>query len=294
MKRPLSMTAYGRGEAEAESVRWAAEVRSVNHRYCDIRIKISRKYAALEERIKKLVMQHYSRGHIDVNIDPLGAGALSPALSPNLALASEYFRCLTEIQQHLGLATQPELRTIAEYRDVIVITEKEEDLEAIWVPIRDAVELALTNALQMRVREGASLKDDLAARLSSFTSAIRDIENAVPSIVAKREKSLQERLDNLLNGVDIDPIRLTQEIAIMADKSDVTEELVRLNSHIRQFSHYLTSDEPSGRKLDFLLQEFFREVNTLTTKIADDSIAHQAVELKSEIEKMREQIQNIE
>jgi uncharacterized protein (TIGR00255 family) len=146
----------------------------------------------------------------------------------------------------------------------------------------------------MRRQEGAALKDDLQHRLDSLEEIIGGVEEAGPALVRKKLVALQERLDNLLQGVDIDPARLAQEVAVMADRSDVTEELVRLRSHIRQFRHFLQLNEPVGRRLDFLLQEFLREINTLASKIGDAAVAHHTVELKNEIEKMREQVQNLE
>lgn len=294
MKYPLSMTAFGRGEATSGRRTWTAEVRSVNHRYCDIKVKIPHKYAGLEEKIKKEILSGYTRGHVDVFIGFTGDITETTKLQANLPLAREYLHCLKTLQKDLNLDQSPSLEMIKDYKDVITLLEQEEDLDEIWLPIREALAAALGNCRQMRQNEGESLKNDLLQRLQNFSTSVNKIETNIPELSRKKEGKLKERLDNLLNGVDIDPVRLAQEVAIMADKSDVTEELVRLQSHIKQFTDFLELAEPIGRRLDFLLQEFLREINTLASKIGDSSVAHQAVELKSEVEKLREQVQNLE
>ncbi len=294
MKRPLSMTAFGRGASTAGERTWIAEIRSVNHRYSDIKIKIPRKYLGLEDRIKRKVAGQYARGHVDVFLTMTGDITETMRLKANLTLAREYYQCLDAIKTELSLATTPTLELVASFKDVIAAEDLEEDLETVWQPIKKALDGALGDCLHMRQAEGQALKEDLSGRLEIFSKAVSKISESVPTLVMQRETALKERLDNLLKGVDIDPVRLAQEVAIMADKSDVTEELVRLQSHIQQFSHFLDLDEPVGRRLDFLLQEFLREINTLASKISNIDIAHTAVELKNEVEKMREQIQNIE
>jgi uncharacterized protein (TIGR00255 family) len=295
MKFPLSMTAFGRGEHVSRDIGWTVEIKSVNHRFCDIRIKMPRQYAALEERIKKEITPFYSRGHIEVLVTPAPNLAEGKNLGVNLALARQYRNCLMEIQTDLGLpASGTELALVANYPNVIYATDEAEDLEAIWDSLRQALLLALELTLDMREREGQSLKNDLLARLDFLSATKEQIKERIPELTGQRQTSLQERVAKLASDVEIDPTRLAQEIAIMADKADVTEELVRLSSHIDQFRHFLDQQEPVGRRLDFLLQEFLREINTMASKISDAGIAHQAVELKNELEKMREQVQNLE
>lgn len=293
MNRPLSMTSFGQGSANVGPATWSVEIRSVNHRYSDIRVKIPAKYAALEDKIKKEISRYFSRGHVDAVID-LAGDTSAMELAANLPLARSYHQCLQAICSDLKLDEKPGIGHLLTFRDIITTTEREDDLDALWPPLQEALNCALGNSLVMREAEGQALKDDLAARLDLFHQAILAIEQDIPDLQQKRIQALKERLDNLLSGVDIDPMRLAQEVAIMADKSDVTEEVVRLKSHIEQFSRYLDSQEPVGRRLDFLLQEFLREVNTLASKISDNATAHATVELKGEIEKLREQIQNIE
>ncbi len=294
MKRPLSMTSFGRGESVADGTVWTVEIRSVNHRYCDISFKLPRKYAVLEDRMKKEIISFCSRGHIDVGLSYVSSGVGSANLEVNMDLAREYQRSLQAISGELSLPAPNDLALVAGYRDVIVAREPEEDVEAIWPAIRFALIQALEGGLTMREQEGATLKEDLLARLHTLESTADEVEKLAPELVRKKEATLKERLDNLLKGVDIDPARLAQEVAVMADKADVTEELVRLRSHCQQFFHFLELDEPVGRRLDFLMQEFLREINTLASKINDAGVAHLAVELKNEVEKMREQVQNLE
>ena len=294
MNRPLSMTSFGRGEQTDGTTTWTVEIRSVNHRYLDISCKLPRKYAPLEDRIRKEVGAFYSRGHIDVFLSVASTGAESLNLSVNLELARQYHQSLRALSDALNLAPPTDLAMVAGFKDVVSVAEAEEDLDTVWPLIRAAVVEAVSNGLVMREREGATLKEDLLGRLATLATTADTVEAQAPELVSKKEKALKERLDNLLKGVDIDPARLAQEVAVMADKADVTEELVRLRSHCQQFSHFLDLDEPVGRRLDFLMQEFLREINTMASKINDAGVAHLAVELKNEVEKMREQVQNLE
>jgi len=293
MKRPLSMTGYGRGEVTGAKS-WTVEVRSVNHKFLDLSIKIPRKYLGLEDRIKKEIGSHYSRGHVDVYVNPGAEAGDNIRLAANLPLARNYYQCLEEIRQNLSLPDAPTLAMIQNYKEIIVAHEEEEDLEAVWPQVSEALNQAMVMAQSMRAQEGAALKAELDQRLQEFARTVETIAQDVPAIVQRRTEKLKERLAILLQGVDLDPLRLAQEVAMMADKADVTEEVVRLRSHISQFSGFLAADEPVGRRLDFLLQEFLREINTLASKISDAPTAHLTVELKTEVEKLREQIQNIE
>ncbi len=297
MKRPLSMTGFGRGEKTGSGRSWVVEIRSVNHRYLDIKSKIPWKYAQLEEKIKTEIGAYHGRGHIDLVLGVSGAGADGVRLQANIPLAGEYYRCLQQLRDELGVAGDADLAMVASFRDVIVPATDDviqEDLEELWPDIREALVAALENGLAMRENEGQSLKRDLVERLAGFTTIIAEVESAVPDVNRKRQESLLARLDTILSNAGIDPVRLAQEAAILVDKSDITEELVRIRSHISQFESILDSGEPVGRRLDFLVQEFLREINTMASKISDAAVAHRIVDLKNELEKMREQIQNLE
>ncbi len=297
MKYPLSMTGFGRGENEDAAGRnWLVELRSVNHRFLDIRVKIPRQFAGLEELLKKEISQFYSRGHVDVSIGLNGGRAAALKLQADLSLARQYADCLNTLRHDLKLPadTDHDLELIATFKDVIVAVDRGEEMEQIWRELEPAMTGALENSRKMREREGENLKKDLLDRLGLLSATITEIEGVLPQLLGKKEQLLQERLAKLLAGIDLDPRRLAQEVAIIADKSDITEEIVRLKSHISQFENFLGPAEPAGRRMDFLLQEFLREINTMASKIADADIAHLTVVLKNEVEKMREQVQNLE
>ncbi len=292
--RPLSMTGFGTGEQNRDGHIWSVDVRTVNHRFLDIRVKIPHSYLGLEEKIRQRVSALHSRGRVEVSIELRGNVAGESTMSVNMNLAQQYFDCLQEINHKLDLNQTPLLSEIISQRDVISRQEKTPDLESEWQALQTALDGALSTCQHMREKEGESLQRDLLGRLHFFSSTIEEIETQLPEILSQRRETLQKRLANLQDSIEIDPARLAQEMALLVDKSDVTEELVRLHSHIHQFETFLHMDEPVGRRLDFLLQEFLREVNTMASKITNSSVAHTTVTLKSEIEKMREQVQNIE
>jgi uncharacterized protein (TIGR00255 family) len=294
MNYPCSMTAFGRGEASANGRVWTVELRSVNHRYLDVKIKMPRKYAGFEEQIKREIGTCYSRGHVDVMVTVSGEGTDSLKLVANLPLAHEYQQCLNAIRHELHLPDPPTLAMLKDCRDVITAVEAPEDVENAWPELAEALKMALESTRCMREAEGEATKVELLGRLAGFEAAVAAIEAEIPGLVANRGEKLKERLTTLLAGVNLDPVRLAQEVAVMADKSDVTEEIVRLRSHIEQFRRFLAAPEPAGRRLDFLLQEFFREINTMASKISEVTISHQTVEMKNEVEKLREQVQNLE
>lgn len=292
--RIRSMTGYGRGEATGEGRNWVAEVRTVNHRFLEQRVILPRQFAALEEGVKKLVAAHLDRGRVDVTISLLGGATIEPQLVVNENIARQYHRCLLTLISELQLAQEITLKDMLTLRDVISLEEARPDMESEWQFIDKALQAALGECNAMREREGETLQQELLGRLGKFAGIVDEIETMIPVVQMQRQQDVRARIAKLLEGLDIDPMRLAQETAIMADKSDVTEEITRLHSHIQQFSAFLHSDEPVGRRLDFLLQEFLREVNTLASKISNAGIAHLGVEMKNEIEKLREQVQNIE
>lgn len=292
--RPRSMTGFGRGECSSDGRSWVAEVRTVNHRFLEQRVLLPRTFAALEEPVKRQVAAVLDRGRVDITFSLLGRIAAEPQLVINEPMASQYHRCLQQLACDLNLDGAITLRDMLTLREVISVEDQRPDLEAEWQLISVALEAALKDCDQMREQEGQSLKEDLLGRLARFERIVHRIEAMIPELLELRHNDLRQRVTRLLDGVDLDPVRLAQEVAILVDKSDVTEEMTRLFSHMTQFRAFLASDEPVGRRLDFLLQEFLREVNTLSSKIANAGIAHLGVEMKNEIEKLREQVQNIE
>ncbi len=292
--RPRSMTGFGSGEKAGSDYSWVVEVRTVNHRFLDLRISLPRGFSALEDRIRKLVNRFNDRGRVEINILQQGNGAGGVLLKADMNLAGQYYNCLCRINDELQLGDTVRLNDMLTMRDIIGQQELHPDLDAEWELIEKALSSALEVCCQMREQEGETLRHELIDRLNKFAQVVEMIAEKVPEIVQQRQLDLKVKLDKLAAGVDIDPMRLAQEVTILADKSDVTEEIVRLRSHIDQFAKFMSSSEPVGRRLDFLLQEFLREVNTLASKITNFEIAHCTVEMKNEVEKLREQVQNIE
>jgi uncharacterized protein (TIGR00255 family) len=288
------MTGFGRGEAETKGRRWTVEIRCVNHRYLDLKLKLPNGYADLEEQVRKHVSNVLTRGRVDVIFSVSGDFSDLLEVEVNSGLAITYRDALAKLAGQLDLQDDTSLSRLASYSDVLTLKQRSEDLADVWPSMEKALLEALTACDQMRSEEGDAMAADLQERLDQFAGVIQQIEKRIPELLKEREEKLQERLEKLLGNVQLDPQRLAQEVAILADKTDVTEEIVRLNCHINQFRSFLTSEEATGRKIDFLLQEFLREVNTMASKINDADIAHLTVSLKAELEKMREQIQNIE
>ena len=289
-----SMTGFGRGEISSGGRVWTAEVRCVNNRYLDLKMKLPRGYTPLEERIRRKVGVTCQRGRIELFLSVSGDFSNLQEVKVHLALASGYRNALQILADEftLPLAITPQL--LASFPEVLNREQKDEDLEGVWAVIEEVIDEALLHCDTMRLQEGDALATDLTTRLQFFSATIDRIESSIPELLEQRRVSLGERLEKLLGNVQLDPARLAQEVAIMADKTDVTEEIVRLRCHIKQFTLFLCEEGGIGRKLDFLIQEFLREVNTLASKINDAMLAHLTVDLKSELEKMREQIQNIE
>lgn len=292
--RPRSMTGFGRGEIASEGRTWVAEIKTVNHRFLDQRIVLPRSLGPLEDRIRKMVAANHDRGRIEVSIQLVGDGSTGPLLSVSSELARQYYSCLMKLKSDLNISSSVELSDMLTMREIISQEEHNPDLDSEWKMICSALDVAFGECCSMREQEGRALQEDLLERVNRFSSCLGMLEESIPEIVQTRHDELRARVNRLLEGVDIDPVRLAQEAALLADKSDVTEELVRLRSHVSQFVSFLESNEPVGRRLDFLLQEFLREVNTISSKISNAEIAHVTVDLKNEVEKLREQVQNIE
>lgn len=289
-----SMTGFGRGEEEAGGRQWVAEIRCVNHRYLDLKIKLPKGYAGLEEKVRKIVATTMQRGRVDLALSVSGDFSDLQKIEINQNLAATYHNALSKLAKTLNLPDDSTPSQLASYPDVLVLRQREENLDEVWPAMQSALQKAIVTCDTMRLREGEAMADDLRQRLQNFSAVVSEIGERIPELLQRREESLGERLQKLLDRVQLDPQRLAQEVAILADKTDVTEEIVRLESHLNQFRSFLDADEATGRKIDFLLQEFLREVNTMASKINDADIAHLTVNLKAELEKMREQVQNLE
>ena len=289
-----SMTGYGKADVALENGRIIVEIRSVNHRYGEMFVKLPRTLLAMENDVRKSVAELLKRGKIEVYIQLegiTGAGGL-PAV--NIPLAKAYYEAFTKMKEALGLYDPVPLSLIAAQKDLLVAGEGEDRAEPMRELLLATVRDAVDNLDAMRLREGRALLEDLQARRASLSSLITRITARAPAAIAENAARLKARVAQLTGESGIDEGRLLQEIAYMADRCDITEELVRFGSHLQQVDETLKLTEPVGRKLDFLIQELNREVNTIGSKANDAEITSCIVELKSELEKIREQVQNIE
>lgn len=289
-----SMTGYGKAEVDFATGRIIVEIRSVNHRYGEVFVKLPRLFLPFENDIKKAVGQRLKRGKIEVFVqrEESVVGAAGPAV--NLPLARSYYRAFSSIREALGLAEEVSLALIAAQKDVIGVSESVAAPESVPDELMTAVQRAADSLDAMRSREGETLLDDLRKRRSLLSVIIDRVATRTPLVVAEFAARIKERVAQLVLDSTVTEERLAQEVAIMADRCDITEELVRFNSHLQQFDETIRLNEPVGRKLDFLLQEINREVNTIGSKANDAEIALCVVELKAELERIREQVQNIE
>ncbi len=289
-----SMTGYGRGQSDAGEGSWVAELKTVNSRYLDFHLRLPPGLAALEERIKKHLAARLTRGRVNLTVTASGAAGATPRLVLNRPLVREYKRVLAELQQELGISQDPGIMPFLHNRDLILSQEEGPDPEALWRQLEPALSLALAEVEQMRAAEGRALAEDLGARLEVVDRLFRQAAARSPEVVAGYRERLRERIAALTADSEPDPQRLALEVAVIADKADITEEAVRAASHIEQFKAFLQNGEPVGRKLDFLLQEMNREANTMGSKTPDAAAGQIIVELKAELERIREQVQNIE
>ncbi len=296
-----SMTGFGRGEYEDDNFSITVEMKAVNHRYNEVSIRLPRFMNPVEDRIRKIILKTISRGRVDVFINADYTTSDNATLKVDKKLAAAYHQALLDIAEAIGagkinMNEAVEVMNIARFEDVINVKEGFFDVESVWPKIQIAVQQAIDNMVAMREAEGNNIYGDFIYRADLIAEKLAMIEERSGMIVDEYQSRLTERINNILaeHDVTIDPERLLQEVAIFADRANVTEEIVRLKSHIKQFKIILESDKPVGRKLDFLIQEFNREANTIASKANDYTLAQIVVEIKAEIEKIREQIQNIE
>ncbi len=288
-----SMTGYGRGQAAAEGLSFSVEIKTVNHRYGDVTVKSPRLLVAYENDIKKRVAAALKRGKIDIFISQDNGSQLVAKPSVDEKMVSAYLEVFENLKAISGLAGDLSLEFLASQRDVLVVKEAEFSAEDLVGCLMNALDRALEAVLEMRVKEGAATAQDIEARLDVLVELLGGVRERAPEVPKEWQLKLQERLNRLYdNGGD--PQRIAQEVAIFADRCDISEELTRFDSHLKQFRELMLQEEPVGRQLDFLVQELNREANTMGSKSNDAALTRQVVTLKSELEKIREQVQNIE
>jgi len=288
------MTGFGRGEGETTLGKVFVESRSINHRYCDINIKLPRRLAPFENRIKEMVRSEVSRGRIDVSLKLDVAGEGKVQLNADLHLADQYYKVLQTLKETLRLQGDITLELLAGGKDIIIAKEELEDVEPYWQEIATILKQSLREMDQMKRLEGESLAKDLHQRLEQIGQQLKEIKDQFPLHLNAYWSRLRERLQSLLRGSELDSTRFQQEVAFLAERIDITEEMVRAESHLTQFATLLLGRDQVGRKMDFLLQEIHREVNTISAKANDAEISQRVVEIKGELERIREQVQNIE
>lgn len=289
------MTGYGRGEFLQGSYRIKIEIKSVNHRYNDISVKMPRHINYLEDSIKKMIKEKVSRGKIDVYINLEYINESAVEVKVDIPLAKSFKTALEGLLEELNINDFIRLNNLLSIPEVIKTERREVDEDLIWECIKEAMETALDNMMQMREKEGVELKIDIILKLENIEGSLINIVERAPFVVIEYKEKLKDRIKELIdNNITLDEDKINSEVAFFADKSSIDEEIVRLQSHIKQFYNILEEDEPIGRKLDFLIQEFNREINTIGSKANDIIISKYVVELKAELEKIREQIQNIE
>ena len=290
-----SMTGFGRGEAVLNGRRFVAEIKTVNNRHRDLFVRLPRTLQAIEDEVRSQVSAVIKRGRVEVTLQMEKEGVeLEYDLQLNVPLVRSYLRIFNQLNEEFGLEGKVRAEDLCQMKDVLLVKPEELDLAAARDALREAVRLALEACDSMRVQEGKALKEDFLKRLALIEDHLNEVQNRAGLVVEDYKRRLRQRVEHVAQGMPIDENRLMQEIAIFADRCDITEELVRARSHLEQFSSYLAADDSVGRRLDFLLQEINREITTMSSKASDSGISARGVEIKAELEKVREQVQNVE
>ena len=289
-----SMTGYGRSQDTINGYAVVVEIKSVNHRFFEYSSRLPRGYGFLDDKLKGYMQQRISRGKVDVFVQIHAVETAGSEVVVDHGLAEGYLTALRDLAQRYDLRDEVSATTLSRYPDVLTVRQAEVDEETVWAAVQQVADGALTRFIEMRQIEGARMREDVLSRAATIRKAVAVVEEHSPETVRAHMEKVEARIRELLNGVPLDEGRLLNEAAVYADKVAVAEETVRLNSHLDQLEQLLNSNEAVGRKLDFLVQEINRETNTIGSKCSDLSLTRIVVDIKAEIEKIREQIQNIE
>lgn len=289
-----SMTGYGKSEQTIDSLNVTVEIKSVNHRYFEFSARVPREYGFLEEKLKKYCNSLITRGKVECYVSVEDLEEREMEVNVNETLAAGYVKALKELSERFGLKDDISAVTLSRYPDVITLHKASEDEERIWNAVKTVAETAVSKFIEMRETEGSKLRGDILSRADYIIECVEFIEVRSPETVREYNEKLKQRMKELLGDAAVDEQRLLNEAAIYADKIAVDEETVRLRSHISQLREFMNSSEAIGRKLDFLVQEINREANTIGSKAQDVDIAKKVIAIKAEVEKIREQVQNIE
>ena len=289
-----SLTGFGRCEVLKDSRKFTVELKSVNHRYLDVNIRMPKKLNFFETSIRTLLKSYADRGKVDIFITYEDLSQSQVSVKYNAALAAEYLKYLNQMAEEFSLDNDVRVSTLSRYPEVFTMEECSEDEDELWNGLKEALEGAFSQFVEMRTKEGERLKEDILLKLDLLSEQIRFIEERSPQIIAEYRTKLEEKMRELLEDTQIDDNRIAAEVILFADKICTDEEVVRLKSHIQHMKETLEESNGIGRKLDFIAQEMNREANTILSKANDLDISNRAISLKTEIEKIREQIQNIE
>jgi uncharacterized protein (TIGR00255 family) len=289
-----SMTGYGSADLERDGQRLSAEIRSVNHRFCEVSVRAPKLVGLFEDQIRQLIQDRFSRGKFNLTITWSGVGDSGEVLKVNELVTDRYVALLEQLRQRYQLDSGLDVRTLATLPDVFTWEHTALSDEETWGLLKSVIEKACDNMNAMKAREGETLARDLEQRLALIRAQLEKVIERAPLRPAEAKERLESRLKALLGDVEMDPVRIAQEVALMADRLDCTEECVRLAAHLDQFKHLSEGSELAGRKLNFLLQEMNREGNTIGSKANDVEIAHAVIVIKEELERLREQVQNVE
>lgn len=289
-----SMTGFGRCEVQKDSRKFTVELKSVNHRYLDVNIRMPKKFNFFETAIRNLLKSYANRGKVDIFITFEDLSQMQVAVKYNAALAGEYLKYLKQMEEELGLENDIRVSTLSRYPEVFTMEEQSEDEEELWSGLKEALEGAFSQFVQTRQTEGENLKKDILSKLDHLSELTACIEERSPQIISEYRAKLNEKMKELLADTQIEESRIAAEVILFADKICTDEEVVRLKSHISHMRNTLDEKDEIGRKLDFIAQEMNREANTILSKANDIEVSDYAISLKTEIEKIREQIQNIE
>ncbi|MGN1417743.1 MAG: YicC/YloC family endoribonuclease [Acutalibacteraceae bacterium] len=289
-----SMTGYGRAQQMIDGANITVEIKSVNHRFFEFFSKTPRNLAFLDEKLKSYIQSKVSRGKIECYVYIEALDSDDCTVEVNHSLASGYIKALHELCERYGLEDDVTVTTVSKYHDIFSVHREEADEEKVWNDVKTVLDLALSSFISMREREGEKLKEDILSRCDIILENVEFIEERSPQTVKEYTEKLTERMNNILGDVHIDEQRILTEAAIYADKIAVAEETVRLRSHVSQMHEFMNSEVAIGKKMDFLVQEFNREANTIGSKAQDVEIAKRVINIKAEVEKIREQVQNIE
>ena len=290
-----SMTAYGRSEYQQGESLLVAEIRSFNNRHRDIILRIPGNFQVLERELRSIISSRVKRGRIEISIQRRnGCGDTPYALELNAPLVESYFKIFDQLAEQFGIDKDIRLESLCQMKDVVLVKQEDVDIDEARPGFHEVLKLALDSYDEMRLKEGDAIKEDFLKRLDLLDRYINEVDKRAPDVVEDYRMRLNEKINRILNEVEVDEGRLAQEVAFFAGRSDITEEVVRVKSHLKQFREYLSLEDALGKRLDFLIQEINREVNTLGSKASDITISKLAVEMKAELEKLREQIQNVE